>query len=73
LHEIGRGELNALPSAAGEQDGQQDEQRECRASLREDERVDGVNCFTGERKFSGEDGAAESGGNSPEKCCGGDE
>jgi hypothetical protein len=73
LHEIGSGELDTLPSAAADQDGQQDEQRKCGAGLREDERVDRVNRFAGQRKFSGEDGAAESGGYSPKKCGGGDE
>ena len=73
MNEIGRGELNAPPSAAADEDGQQDEQRKCGACLREDERVDWVQSFAGERKFSGEDGAAESGRDSPEKCGGGDE
>jgi hypothetical protein len=73
LDEIGLGELDALPSATADQDGQQDKQRECGAGLGENERVDWVNCFAGQRKFSREDGAAESGGDSPEKCGGGDE
>jgi hypothetical protein len=73
LHEIGCGELDALPSAAADQKRQQDQQRKCSTGLREDERVDGVNRFSGERKFAGEDGAAESGGDSPEKRGGGDE
>jgi hypothetical protein len=73
LHEIGRGELDALPSTAADQDGKQDEQRKCGAGLGQDERVDWTERFAGERKFSGENGAAESGGDSPEKCGGGDE
>jgi hypothetical protein len=32
-----------------------------------------MNRLAAQRKFSGQDGAAESGGNSPEKCGGGDE
>jgi hypothetical protein len=73
LHEIGLGELDALPSAAGKQNGQQYEQRECGAGLGEDKGVDGMNCFAAQGKFPGEDGTAESGGDSPEKCGGGDE
>jgi hypothetical protein len=73
LHEIGRGELDALPSAAGDEDGKQDEQRKCGAGLREDKRADRVQRFAGERKFSRDYSAEESGGDSPEKCGGGDE
>jgi len=71
LHEIGRGELDALPSAAAGQDGEQNEQRKCGAGLRQNEWVDRTNRFSGQREFPGEYGAAESGGDSPEKCGGG--
>ena len=73
LDQIGRGKLDALPSATTDENGQQYEQRERSSGLRQDQRIDGMQRFAAQRQFAGEDGAAEDGRNSPEKCGGGDE
>ncbi len=59
LNQIGRGQLDALPSAAPDKQRQQHQQRERCAGLREDQRVDGMQRFPSQREFPGEYRAPE--------------
>ena len=49
--------------------GKQHEKGERCACLREDDRLDRMERLTGKSQFSGKDGAAECGGNSPQERC----
>ena len=72
LDEIGRGQLDALPTAPPHQQSKQHQQRKRSPRLREDKRVDGVQGLSIQAQPAGEDGAAQRGGDSPQKRGGSD-
>jgi len=61
IGEIMDWELDALPALADRESGKQDQQRECGAGLRENERIDWTPRGRAQRQPSGEDSAAEGG------------
>jgi len=69
--EIARGQLDALPALGTYEKRKQHEQREGRAGLRKNERLNRTQEWTKsgvqERQASGKDGPAQDGGNSPKK------
>lgn len=65
MDQIARRKLDSLPSGVADEYREQDQQRERRARLRQDNGIDGMKSFPGKREFAGKDGPAQSGGNSP--------